>query len=77
LGILGSTLSLGFVALTAIFAKIGIENVNSDFATFIRTVIILLAAGLIVSVTGNSRQVYPRKEGDIVTLQASGQRSPD
>jgi transporter family protein len=27
--------------LTAIFAKIGIENVNSDFATFIRTIVIL------------------------------------
>ena len=30
-----------FAALTAIFAKVGIENVNSDFATFVRTVIIL------------------------------------
>lgn len=46
-------LSAGFAALTAIFAKIGIENVNSDFATFIRTIVILLAAGLIVYVTGN------------------------
>lgn len=46
-------LSAGFAALTAIFAKIGIENVNSDFATFVRTVVILLAAGLIVFATGN------------------------
>jgi len=30
-----------FAALTAIFAKIGIENVNPDFATFIRTIVIL------------------------------------
>jgi transporter family protein len=29
-------LSAGFAALTAIFAKIGIENVNSDFATYHR-----------------------------------------
>jgi transporter family protein len=49
-------LSAGFAALTAIFAKIGIENVNSDFATFIRTIVILLAAGLIVYVTGNWQQ---------------------
>jgi transporter family protein len=49
-------LSAGFAALTAIFAKIGIENVNSDFATLIRTVVILLAAGLIVYVTGNWQQ---------------------
>ncbi|MDB5500926.1 MAG: transporter [Tardiphaga sp.] len=46
-------LSAAFAALTAVFAKIGIENVNSDFATFIRTIVILLAAGLIVYATGN------------------------
>jgi len=33
-----------FAALTAIFAKIGISDVNSDFATFVRTVVILLAS---------------------------------
>lgn len=46
-------LSAGFAALTAIFAKVGIENVNSDFATFIRTIVILVAAGTIVYATGN------------------------
>jgi transporter family protein len=46
-------LSAAFAALTAIFAKIGIENVNSDFATFIRTIVILLAAGLVVYATGH------------------------
>ncbi|MDR2969942.1 MAG: EamA family transporter [Tannerellaceae bacterium] len=35
-------LSAIFAALTAIFAKMGIKNVNSDLATAIRTVIILL-----------------------------------
>ena len=35
-------LSAVFAALTAIFAKIGIKNVNSDLATAIRTVVILL-----------------------------------
>lgn len=49
-------LSAAFAALTAIFAKIGIENVNSDFATFIRTMVILGAAGLMVYVTGNWQQ---------------------
>jgi len=49
-------LSAGFAALTAIFAKIGIENVNSDFATFVRTVIILLVAGMIVYASGNWQQ---------------------
>ena len=46
-------MSAAFAALTAIFAKIGIENINSDFATFIRTIVILLAAALMVYATGN------------------------
>ncbi|OJX18422.1 MAG: transporter [Devosia sp. 67-54] len=40
-----------FAALTAILAKVGVENVNSDFATFIRTIVILAAAGAMVLVT--------------------------
>ncbi|MBX4970207.1 EamA family transporter [Rhizobium binae] len=50
---LWALLSAGFAALTAIFAKVGVENVNSDFATFIRTIVILLAAGVMIVVTGN------------------------
>lgn len=46
-------LSAGFAALTAIFAKVGIENVNSDFATFFRTIIIMMAAGFILYLTGS------------------------
>lgn len=42
-----------FAALTAIFAKIGIAGVNSDFATFVRTVVILLAIALILTVADN------------------------
>ena len=38
-------LSAVFAALTTIFAKIGVENVNSDFATFIRTIVILVCLG--------------------------------
>lgn len=50
---LWAILSAVFAALTAIFAKVGIENVNSDFATFVRTIVILLALGLILHATGN------------------------
>lgn len=45
-------LSAAFAALTAVFAKIGIENINSDFATLIRTIVILAVAAAIVAVTG-------------------------
>jgi transporter family protein len=44
--------SAAFAALTAIFAKVGVENVNSDFATFIRTIVILLCLAAILLATG-------------------------
>ena len=48
---LWALLSASFAALTAIFAKIGIENVNSDFATFIRTVVIICALAAFLAAT--------------------------
>jgi transporter family protein len=45
-------LSALFAALTAIFAKVGVENVNSDLATFIRTVVILVVLGGILAARG-------------------------
>jgi len=45
-------LSAGFAALTAIFAKIGVDGVNSDFATFVRTVVVILSLALLLTVTG-------------------------
>jgi transporter family protein len=44
-------LSAVFAALTAIFAKVGIENINSDFATLVRTVVILVTLALILTAT--------------------------
>ncbi|HVK91826.1 MAG TPA: EamA family transporter [Mycoplana sp.] len=41
-----------FAALTAIFAKVGLDGVGSDFATFIRTIVILAALALVLSITG-------------------------
>jgi transporter family protein len=38
-------LSAVFAALTAIFAKVGVESVNSDLATFIRTVVVIAVLG--------------------------------
>jgi transporter family protein len=44
-------LSAIFAALTAIFAKVGVESVNSDLATFIRTLVVVCVLGLIVYAT--------------------------
>jgi transporter family protein len=41
-----------FAALTAIFAKIGLEGVDSDLATLIRTFVILIALSGFVYFTG-------------------------
>jgi transporter family protein len=46
-------LSACCAALAAIFAMVGIANVNSDFATLVRTVVIQMAAGRIVVATGH------------------------
>jgi transporter family protein len=56
-------LSAVFAALTAIFAKVGVENVNSDLATFIRTIVVLMSLALIVYATGqfqHPRTISPR-----------------
>jgi bacterial/archaeal transporter family protein len=47
-----AVLSAVFAALTAIFAKVGLKNVNSDLATAIRTVVILLITWGIVLFRG-------------------------
>jgi uncharacterized membrane protein len=41
-----------FAALTAIFAKIGVEKVNSDLANFIRTVVVIVTFDFFLAVTG-------------------------
>ena len=45
-------LSAVFAALTAIFAKVGIEHIDSDLATFIRTGVIIVTLGFILLATG-------------------------
>jgi bacterial/archaeal transporter family protein len=48
-------LSAVFAALTAIFAKVGLQGVDSDLATLIRTGVIILALACFVWVTGKWR----------------------
>jgi bacterial/archaeal transporter family protein len=42
-------LSACFAALTAIFGKLGVSEINSDLATFLRTVVVLVLSALIIS----------------------------
>ncbi|AJG21667.1 EamA family transporter [Cupriavidus basilensis] len=45
-------LSAAFAALTAIFAKIGLEGVNSDLAALVRTAVIIVVLSVFVVLTG-------------------------
>lgn len=45
-------LSAGFASLTAILAKVGVQGVNSDYATFVRTIVILVFIFAILMFTG-------------------------
>jgi transporter family protein len=50
-------LSALFAALTAVFAKIGIKGVDTDLATAIRTVVIIILAWAIVFVKGSNNTI--------------------
>ena len=41
-----------FAGLTALFGKIGVANISSNLATFLRTIVILIFLGGIVMITG-------------------------
>lgn len=65
-------LSAFFAALTAIFAKVGIKNVNSDLATAIRTVVILFIAWGIVLFKGSAKLTQELTLQNWVFLLLSG-----
>ena len=65
-------LSAVFAALTSIFAKIGIESVNSNLATAIRTVVVLVMAWLIVFATGKHQQIVDISTKSWIFLVLSG-----
>jgi len=58
-----AVLSACFAALTAIFAKVGLEGIDSDFATLVRTAVILLVLAAFVVYAGkwsNPLELRPR-----------------
>jgi transporter family protein len=65
-------LSALFAALTALFAKIGIKGVDTDLATAIRTVIILILAWAIVFVRGTNHTIGSLTKTNWIFLSLSG-----
>ena len=70
--LLWALLSAAFAALTAIFAKIGVEDINSDLATLIRTVVVLFSLALILFTTGQFNQFGPISTKSWIFLVLSG-----
>jgi transporter family protein len=65
-------LSALFAALTAIFAKIGVSNMNSNLATAIRTVVILLVAWGIVLARNETKGITTLSRQNLLFLVISG-----
>lgn len=61
-----------FAALTAIFAKVGLQGINSDFATFIRTIVIILALVAFLSYTKKWQPLHSLSVKNWVFLVLSG-----
>jgi transporter family protein len=61
-----------FAALTAVFAKIGVKDVNSDLATAIRTIVILIVAWGIVFFRGETKGIPGLSKHSLVFLVLSG-----
>jgi transporter family protein len=65
-------LSAMFAALTAIFAKVGVEDINPDLATFIRTIIVLVSLAFILFATGQFTRPGPISGKSWIFLVLSG-----
>ena len=65
-------LSSIFAALTSILAKVGIEGVNSNLATAIRTIVVVLMAWFMVFITGNQNGIVDISKKSWIFLILSG-----
>jgi transporter family protein len=70
--IIYALLSAFFAALTSILAKIGIENINSNLATAIRTIVVLSISWAIVFITGKHTDIVNIGHKNLFFLILSG-----
>jgi len=61
-------LSAIFAALTAILAKVGVEDVDPDVATFIRTLVIVVVLGSLLLMSGQKVGIISPKSYLFLTL---------
>lgn len=65
-------LSALFASLTAIFAKVGVANINSNLATGIRTVVVLIMLWCIILARGEAKGISSLSKQNIAFLVISG-----
>lgn len=65
-------LSAVFAALTAVFAKLGIQGVDSDLATLFRTAIIIVVVSVFVAHTGKWSNPFELSSKTWLFLGSSG-----
>ena len=65
-------LSAIFAALTSILAKVGIEGINSNLATAVRTIVVVLMAWFMVFATGNQNGIVDISKKSWIFLILSG-----
>ena len=65
-------LSAFFASLTAIFAKLGVVNINSNLATAIRTIVILIMIWGIVLAKNEAKGIGSLSRQNIIFLVVSG-----
>ena len=65
-------LSAVFASLTAILGKIGIEGIDSNLGTAIRTTVVLFMAWMMVVITGKSHQIKEIKINELIFIILSG-----
>ena len=70
--ILFALLSAFFAAITSILIKLGVQNVNSNLATAIRTVVVLLMSWSIVLASGKHHEIANIGYKSVVFLVLSG-----
>lgn len=67
-----AVLSAVFAAVTSILGKVGIENVESNLGTTVRTAVVLVAAWAMVFVTGKGKQVRRISKKELMFICLSG-----
>lgn len=67
-------LSAVFAALTSILAKVGIDGVNSNLATALRTVVVLIMAWGMVFITDAQGGISTYKQEKLAILNSLGYR---